>query len=422
MDKPMTKRKLLSSYRALDLTDNKGWFCGRILADLGVDVIKIEPPQGDPGRKIGPFYHNQNDPEKNLTWFTNNLGKRGITLDLNLPEGRVIFGKLVNTADFVLESFSPGYLASLELDFNYLKKINPKVILVSISPFGQDGPYKNYIASDINVMAMGGFMFVNGNSDRAPLRISFPLAYPMACAQAVIGALIALHYRQNSGLGQQVDVSAQECVTNTLTNVIPTWELNHILTHRVGSKFFRGGIGQEVHQRVIWECKDGSIAFMAMGGQSGARSNTALVQWINEDEMANDFLLGIDWNKFSTVTLDKYFINNIETAFEAFFKNHTRQELYQGAQKRGIFLQIVAAPKDILENQQLQERNFWIDINHSELGVAIQYPGAFAKGLETSLEPTSRAPLVGEHNMDIYKNELNISQVDIDDLYNKRII
>ena len=413
---------MLSGNRALDVTDYKGWLSGRILADLGVDVIKVEPPGGDSGRSQGPFYGGEVNPERSLSWFAYNLGKRGITLNLEAIEGREIFKRLARNADFVLESFPPGHMEKLGLDYNVLHEINPKIILASISPFGQSGPYRDYKASDIVAMAMGGFMYVTGDPDRPPLRISFPLAYALASAQAALGSLIAFHHRQNTGRGQYVEVSTQESIVNTLANVLATWELNGIVTRRVGALFFRGGLGQEAHQRVIWPCRDGAVAFMAMGGRAGARSNRALVKWMEEEEMANDFLRGIDWDAFDTVTLSKEFHRKVEEPIARFFKAHTRQQLHEGARRRGIFLQLVATPKDIIESQQLGERDFWVDVLHPELGKAIRYPGSFAKASESPLRLGSRAPLVGEHNADIYQGELGLLPEELGDLKARGVI
>ena len=133
---------MLSPYRVLDLTDEKGLLCGKILGDLGADVIKIERPGGDPARNIGPFYHDEPDPEKSLFWFALNTSKRGITLDIEKADGKEIFKKLVKSADFVIESFAPGYLDKLGLGYSELERLNPGIIMVSITPFGQTGPMR----------------------------------------------------------------------------------------------------------------------------------------------------------------------------------------------------------------------------------------------------------------------------------------
>ena len=151
---------LLAPYRALDITDEKGLMCGKILADMGADVIKVEKPGGDLARRIGPFYHDDPNPEKSLYWFAYNTNKRGITLDIETSDGQDIFKQLVKTADFVIESFDPGYMSSLGLGYADLEKINPRIIMVSITPFGQSGPYveQGYKVNDMIVWALGGHM------------------------------------------------------------------------------------------------------------------------------------------------------------------------------------------------------------------------------------------------------------------------
>ena len=190
---------VMSGFRALDLTDAKGFLCGKILADLGVDMIKIEKPGGDPSRNKPPFYHDIPDPEKSLYWFAYNTNKRGITLDLECDEGQNMFKKLAEKADFVIESFPPGYLAKLGLDYKRLAEINPGIIMTSITDFGQTGPYSNYKGSDLVVQALGLMLSQIGDPDRAPLRISVPQTYMFACAEAAEGTMMAHYYRGSDG-------------------------------------------------------------------------------------------------------------------------------------------------------------------------------------------------------------------------------
>ena len=168
---------MLGPYRVLDLTDEKGLLCGKIPGDLGADVIKVERPGGDPARNTGPFYHNEADPEKSLFWFAYNTSKRGITLDIETTDGQDIFKKLVKTADFVIESCPPGYMDRLGLSYSALERVNPGIIMVSITPFGQTGSYRDYKAPDIVAWAMGGIMYINGNADSPPVRVSPALPY-----------------------------------------------------------------------------------------------------------------------------------------------------------------------------------------------------------------------------------------------------
>ncbi len=199
---------MLSPYRVLDLTDEKGLFCGKMLGDLGADVIKVEKPGGDSARKIGPFYQDDPNPEKSLFWFAFNTSKRGITLDIEKPEGQEIFRKLIESTDVVVESFPPGYMDKLGFGYSELGKINPGLVMVSITPFGQTGPYRDYRTSDIVAWALGGYLYDFGDDDRPPIRISHHShAYLHAASEAATGAVMALYYREITGEGQHVDVS-----------------------------------------------------------------------------------------------------------------------------------------------------------------------------------------------------------------------
>ncbi|GAJ12047.1 unnamed protein product, partial [marine sediment metagenome] len=216
----------LSPCRVLDITDEKGLYCGKLLGDLGADVIKIERPGGDPARRIGPFYHDEPDPERSLFWFALNTSKRGITLDIESADGQEILKKLVKSADFVIESFPPGYLDKLGLSYSALEKLNPGIIMVSITPFGQTGPYKDYKAPDIVAWAMGGQTYLYGDPDRPPVRISHHShAYLHAAAEAAVGAMMALYHREMTGEGQQVDISIQESAARSSQRFISSWDM-----------------------------------------------------------------------------------------------------------------------------------------------------------------------------------------------------
>src|SRR5277367_4902894 len=201
---------VLSPYRVLDLTTERGLLCGQMLADMGADVIKVEPPGGSSARGIGPFYKDVPHADRSLYWWAYNRNKRAITLDLERETGRKLLHRLVERADFLIESHNPGHLAQRTLGFADLAKINPALIYVSITPFGQDGPKANYADSDLIVMAAGGPLILYGDEDRPPIRMSVPQAYLHASADAAGAALIAYYDRLNTGLGQHVDVAAQE--------------------------------------------------------------------------------------------------------------------------------------------------------------------------------------------------------------------
>ena len=415
-----TGKGLLNSCRVLDLTDEKGFLCGKMLADLGADVIKIEKPGGDKARNLGPFYHNVPDPEKSLYWFAYNLNKRGITLNIEAREGQQILTKLVQTADFILESFTPGYLDEWDLSYMKLSQTNPRIIMTSITPFGQTGPYRNYKASDIDVMAMGGLMYITGNPEQPPLRISLPQAFLLASAHGAAASMVAHFYRETSGEGQHVDVSAQECVLWEIANAIPLWELNQNILKRAGS--YIAGRWTGTKQRLLWKCKNGYVLFYILGGAFGVKTNRAIVKWMEEENIAPDHLKSFNWNAFDMATQTQEMQNQIEIYIGRLFSMFTKEELYSEALKRGIMLCPVNTSKDIFINAQLKDREFWVDINHPELSTDIKYPGAFARLSETPLTIRRRAPLIGEHNLEIYQGELGLSDSEVNDLLHAGVI
>jgi crotonobetainyl-CoA:carnitine CoA-transferase CaiB-like acyl-CoA transferase len=400
---------MLSRYRVLDLTDEKGLLCGKILGDLGADVVKIEKPGGDAARNMGPFYHDEHNSEKSLFWFAYNASKKGITLNLETDQGKEIFKRLVKSSDVVIESFTLGYMESLGLGYAELETINPGVIMVSISPFGKTGPYKDYKTSDIVAWALGGYMYTVGDPDRGPARISHhSQAYLHAGGRAAVGALLALYHREMTGEGQQVDVTVQESVAAVSIFHTPYWDM--LKTNSLWS----GEMSGNVHRmRQIWPCKDGYVVYSYWGGSEGMRRSRPLVEWMDSEGMADDFLKTFDWSKFSTGKATRETIERIEEPTLRFFLSHTKAELLEGAVKFRSMLYPVSTAKDIADSAQLADRNFWVEIRHPELDATIKYPGGFAHCTESSPGISRRAPLIGEHNQEIYEKELRISAHEI---------
>lgn len=405
----------LAGFRILDLTDHKGLYCAKVLADLGADVIKIEPPGGDPSRNTGPFYKDTPDPEKSLFWWAYNTSKRGITLDIGTAEGKDIFLRLAKTADTVVESFSPGYMDGLGLGYSELSRINPGIIVTSITPFGQTGPRSDWKAPDLVAWALGGQAFVTGDEDRPPCRISFPQAYLHAGNQAASGTLAALYHREETGEGQHVDVSMQESVVWTLLSVIQFWDMMGFNMFRGGSKRRMGG----PVARVLFPCKDGHMSFLIGGGQLASISMPALVRWMAEENMLGAFEDRKDWTADDWTTKVDYWsttqeeIDAQEESLIRFFANKTKEELYEQALRRRIILYPASTVKDVAENAQLKEREFYTQVEHPELGGSVTYMGAPYKMGETPWRISRRPPLIGEHNEEIYRSELGLSDEEL---------
>ena len=279
---------LLNGFRALDLTGNKGFICGKIMGSMGVDVIKVERPGGDPSRKIAPFAGDIPDSEKSLNWLAFNTDKRGITLDLNQEAGRTLFMRLVQTADFVLESFHPGHMDNLGLGYETLSRVNPRIIMTSITPFGQKGPYSRYKGSGLTTYALSGVMITNGDPDRAPVKEALDVPFYEAGAHAALGTLIAHYYREMTGDGQHVDISIQESTANRDSINLYVWEFDKRFLKRTGNKSL---VGANVPSQWIWPCKDGHIFWALRGGPvpMGTPGNQELSKWLDEEDMENPF-------------------------------------------------------------------------------------------------------------------------------------
>jgi crotonobetainyl-CoA:carnitine CoA-transferase CaiB-like acyl-CoA transferase len=391
---------VLSAYRVLDLSGPLGFLTGRILADLGADVIKVEPPGGDPSREWPPF-REVGGRRESLHWMAFNTNKRGITLDLESPSGQFVFRQLARTADFVVESFALGYLATLGLGYEPLHEENPRLILVSITPYGQRGPYADAPASDIEIMAASGAMSLAGEATGEPMRVSEPQAAMWAGAEAAMGALTASVWRTQTGKGQWVDVSAQAAVLSALAHAPVFWDLNRINAERAGI-YITGRSVTGARMRAFWPCKDGWINFVVYGGAAGRHTNEQLVAWMEERGYATDLIKKIDWRTLSVPKLTQAEVDAIEAPIARFMVALTKQEFLEQAAAREMLGYPVSTAADIHHDPQLDARGFWQEVGADRPGGAIRYPGGFAIVDGERLPIRRPAPAVGEHNEEIY--------------------
>jgi len=400
---------LLSGFRALDLTNEKGFVCGKILAALGVEVIKVEKPGGDPARGIPPFLNNTPDPEKSLYWYAFNTDKRSITLNLELSQGQDLFRKMVEKANFVLESFAPGYMDSLRLNYEALRGVNPRIIMTSITPFGLKGPYAQYKGSDLIASAMGGVMLTTGDPDRPPVREGFDSIYFHAGAAAALGTVIAHRHREITGEGQQVDVSLQEVVASRTSTNLVIWEFDKRLLKRSGNVRMLGARSFQW----IWQCKDGYVHWQYIRGQVGAATNRALSKWIDEDGLENPLNKVTNWDEFDPAATSRKELDAHQEAIARLFLNYNKKELNEEGLKREIDITPIDCPADLLESHQLKARDYWVDLEHPESDITLSYPKYFFLSNQTENFVERRAPLIGEHNEDIYAKELGLSSTEI---------
>ncbi|MSQ33140.1 MAG: CoA transferase [Dehalococcoidia bacterium] len=407
---------LLGDIRVLDLADAKGIYCTKLLADLGADVIKVECPGGDPLRNLPPFYHDEPHPERSLYWFHFNTNKRGITLDLERAGGRALFRRLAERADVLVESYPPGHLASLGLDHASLSRLNPRLIVTSITGFGQWGHYKDFKVADITSLAMSGVMTLAGMPEDPPNSFWGSQAYHMGSVQATIGVLMALYERELSGLGQHVDVSLQEAASVTQETAMMHFDIKGHIRRRAGGR-------RSFPANGVYECADGHVFLSLIAGHGATWDD--LLAWMAGEGKVGDLLepqwqeviaVVNDFRSLMALTVDAQQLNerlrvfqHIDSLVEAFLRSYTKKELYDAAQGRRIMLVPLSSPADLLASEQLAALSFFHQVTHAELGATLVYPGGPYNFSATPWRLRRRAPLIGEHNDEIYRRELGLS-------------
>jgi benzylsuccinate CoA-transferase BbsE subunit len=334
----MKRQGALSGCRVLDLTDNKGMLCPRLLADMGADVIRAEKPSSSESR----FY-----------W--ENLGKRTLTLDIELkPES---FKRLVKTSDVLVESFAPGYLPSLGLGYPELARLNPRLVMASITAFGQSGPYRDYKSCDVVASALGGQLYVSGEPSSPPLKPFGNQSYYLASLFAAIGVLLALWSRRSSGRGQHIDISLQECVASALDHVLVRYFYQGVVSKRQGSLHWNGAFR-------VFPGKDGYILLSLFH-----RWQT-LVEWLASEGMAED-LADKKW-------LDRVYrfkhLDHVIEVLERWTKSHTVAELVEKGQLMRFPWAEVSSISGLLSSPQLKARNFWVEVEHPRTGKKYKFP------------------------------------------------
>jgi len=395
----------LAGLRVLDLADEKASFCSKLLADMGADVIKVERPGGDVSRWAGPFWNNMPHPEKSLSFWYNNTSKLGVTLNLETEEGGEIFRWLSNRADVIVETSPPGYLDGLGLGYEALRETNPGLILASVTGFGQSGPHREYKSCDIVASAMGGQMYVCGAPDTPPLKPYGQQAYYMASLFAAIGILMALRQRGNSSRGQHIDISLQEAVAANLEQVMVRYFYEGVVSKRQGSFHWNRSF-------CLLPCKDGYIAL------SPLMEWETLVEWLDSEGMASD-LTAERWHD------EEYRIQRLDHIIEILKRwtmTHTTTELFELGQLMRFPWAPVASPGEILNSPQLQARAFFVSVAHPEVNAHFTYPGAPYIFSRSTWDIQRRAPLIGEHNIQIYHQELGFSQQKLDELSSQNVI
>ena len=378
----------LSGYRALDLTDERGMLCSRYLADMGAEVIRIEKPGGSSGSRFD--------------W--QNLGKRAITLDIDLKPGQEIFKRLVKSADVLVESYPAGYLEKLALGYPQLVKINPRLIVASVTDFGQNGPYRDYKSCDIVASALGGQMYVCGEPDLPPLKPFGNQSYYLASIFAAIGIMLALLSRHSSGKGQHIDISLQEGVAATLDHVLVRYFYQGVVAKRQGSLHWNSAFR-------IFQCRDGYILLSLF------YQWPTLVEWLASEGMAE----GLTDEKWQNRDYRLQHFGHVIEVLERWTKSHAVAQLLEKGQSIRFPWAEVSSISGLLASPQLKERGFWTEVWHLESGEKHRFPGAPCRLSRSPWQVGGRVPKRGEHNREVYQ-ELGLSGEVIEVLARKGVI
>ncbi len=395
---------LLEPYRVLDCTGQLGWLAGRILADLGADVIKIEPPGA---------------PLDAPDWRANNANKRLLSLDLECEQGRAAFLKMAAAADFLLETAPPGSAQARFFDPDTLAAANAKLIHVSITPFGRTGPRARWQASDIELMAAGGAMSLAGEPDGMPLRVTAPQSNPWAASQAAVGAMVALTGRAASGRGQHVDVSAQAAIVASIAHAPASWDLIGVNPMRAGA-FMTGRSVHGAVYRVFWPCRDGYLNFIIYGGVAGRRTNQALAAWMADSGADLGVLADIDWANFDSTQATQDEVDAMEAPIGEFFRSITKAEFLQGAFDREMLGYPVNNVADIAHDPQLEARGFWADLP-APGGGSERHCGGLAMVDGERLAVDRPVPGPGQHSREVL-GEFGFGAHEIDALIGDNVV
>ena len=402
---------MLEGFRVLDLAGEAGVLAGKILGDLGADVVKVERPGGDATR-CGPWLDDVEEPERSLPWLAQNTSKRGVTLDLGSDEGRALFRRLVERADVVLETERPGALDALGIGPQAMRAAFPRLVWCSITPFGSTGPYAGYTGTDLSVVALGGNAFATGWPDRPPVRCSMPAGYYHGAPEAALGIAMALYARERTGEGDFVDVSLQEAHLQTLL----TGPGQHA-SQQGGLRTYSRPGDLSGGLRELWPTLDGYVSYGLRGGPARIPNLIATVEWMDECGMAPDWLRDYDWSTFNHNTIEDW--EPFFEAFGAFFASKTMADLYDGAVKRRVFLAPCNDAREVSRHPQLRSREFFVGVDYPEFGCTLEHPAFFARS--DGVKIRRRAPRVGEHNAEVFA-EIGVDGAELEALAARGVV
>lgn len=407
----------LSPYRVLDLSDERGLLAGRMLGQLGADVVQVEPTAGSPARRVGPFTDDP-APDNSLYWSAYASAKRGLALDIDAPAGRALLLRLAAKADFLIESETPGVMARRGLAFSDLAQVNPRLIHVSITAFGSDGPKALWAQSELTLWAAGGALLPARDGDGPPLRISVPQGWLHAAADGASGALMAHFARLRTGLGQHVDISAQTSIAEAT--------LSTVLAEAIGDPRGRPpppGTPAPIRGSSSWLSLDGRVE-MALGmGAIGGASTNALFAWMRESGESDPRFDAWDWlgvlAQIQAGTLTPDDLDEVRAVIRRFFARRPTAELVREALRRRILLTEIQTARTLTESQHFTGRGLFATV-HEASGPRL-LPHAWAKA-PGAFAPLTPAPGIGQHSAEVLGEWLDLDALEVAALAAERVI
>ena len=369
-------------------------FCAKLLADYGAEVIKVEPPeQGDPARNMGPFVGDDPHPEKSIPFLYLNTGKRGMTLDYSGESGQAVLSKLLDEADVLVEGFAPAEAEESAISYKALSKSHPRLVVTSVTPFGQDGPYRDFQATDIITCAMSGLMYHSGDSDREPLRNALDQSLYVAGANAAAATLVAVFARMSSGEGQHVDVSVAECFAAHLVQPVPYY---NYMGATKGRRPVRGSGFEE-----LMPARDGYVVPSVQGSQPWE----TVADLIGLEELHDPRFASGAGRIANGEELKALLVEGLA--------QWDRLPLFIASGERRLVFGMAQDAGDLAACPHLEARGFFREVEHPVAGRA-DYAGMGARLLEGNGSGVAErlmgapvpAPLLGQHNAEVYGGEL----------------
>ena len=413
----------LAGVRVVELASERTELCGKLLADMGADVIAVEPPGGSRSRRIGPYAGDLPDLNRSLHFWSYNTSKRGVTLSLEHAEGRALFTRLAQGADVVIESAAPGSPAARDGGYEARAAEHPGLVWAAITPFGQTGPYRDFAMTDLTSMAMGGPMASCGYDDlpgAPPIRPEAFHSLHMGGEYAAIAIMIALVDRLASGADQYIDVSIHEACAATTEGSFPNWEYFHRLVLRQTGRH----AAPTITPRWQFRCADGrDINMIGAGIPRNPRSWRPLLDWMERHGKVED----LRNPEYDGVMTENPYHRGPAAAYIAavigrFVESISTEEAYRGGQALHMPWGPVRSPDENLDDPHWRDRGFFVEIEHPELGRSYTYPGLPYIFHGSPGRIRRRAPLLGEHTYDIYVRELGLTPATLKALFEQGVL